>query len=120
MSLSYGSSLFAGSMHDPGATSFNYMRRKAHAYVVIGVSEIDNVFPGTLYLSQLFISDEGEIIGVRRKLVSTTFEKFVFSPGDGSDLRVFDTPYGKISGLSCGEHAHGLFKYALLAMGSQP
>jgi aliphatic nitrilase len=93
--------------------------RKAHAYVVIGVSEIDHLFPGTLYLSQLFISDAGEIIGVHRKLVSTTYEKFVFSPGDGSYLNVYDTSYGKLSGMSCGEHAHGLFKYALLAMGSQ-
>ncbi len=93
--------------------------KKARAYVVIGLSEMDSVFPGTLYLSQLFISDEGEIIGVRRKLVATTYEKFIFSPGDGSDLKVFDTPYGKLSGLNCGEHAHGLFKYALLAMGSQ-
>jgi len=93
--------------------------RKAHAYVVVGMSEVDDLFPGTLYLSQLFISDAGEIMGVHRKLVNTTLEKFVFSPGDGSYLNVYDTPYGKLSGLSCGEHAHGLFKYALLAMGSQ-
>lgn len=93
--------------------------RKARAYVVIGMSEADTVFPGTLYLSQLFISDRGEIMGVHRKLVSTFVEKFVFTYGDGSYLNVYNTPYGKLSAMNCGEHAHSLFKYALLAMGTQ-
>ena len=93
--------------------------KKAHAYVVIGMAERDELYPGTLYLSQLFISDTGEIMGVHRKLVSTFMEKFVFTPGDGSYLNVYDTPYGKLSAMNCGEHAHSLFKYAVLAMGTQ-
>lgn len=93
--------------------------RKAHACVVVGISEQDNLFGGTLYLSQLFISDSGEIMGVHRKLVSTGVEKFIFTCGDGSHLNVYDTPHGKLSGMSCGEHTHSLFKYALLAMGTQ-
>ena len=70
-------------------------------------------------MSQLFISDTGEILGVHRKMMATVYERFIYSPGDGSYLRVFDSPYGKLSGLSCGEHNHSLFKYALLAMGAQ-
>ena len=93
--------------------------KKAHAYVVIGMAERDGLYPGTLYLSQLFISDAGDIIGVHRKLVSTFVEKFIFTYGDGSYLNVYDTPYGKLSGMNCGEHAHSLFKYAVLAMGTQ-
>ncbi len=93
--------------------------RKAHAYVVMGINEVDTVFPGTLYLSQLFISDEGEIMGVHRKLVPTGAEKLIYSGGDGSYLNVYDTRYGKLSGMVCGEHAHSLYKYALLAMGTQ-
>lgn len=93
--------------------------RKARVYVVMGMAERDELFPGTLYLSQLFISDAGEIMGVHRKLVSTTVEKFVFTYGDGSYLSVYDTPYGKLSGMNCGEHTHGLFRYAILAMGTQ-
>lgn len=93
--------------------------KKAHAYVVIGICEVDNLFPGTVYISQLIISDAGEIVGVHRKLVPTETEKLVFSGGDGSYLNVFDTPYGKLSSLNCGEHAHSLYKYALLAMGAQ-
>lgn len=93
--------------------------KKAHAFVVMGMSELDDFYPGTLYLSQLFISDTGEIMGVHRKLLSTWLEKLIFTHGDGSYFNVYDTPYGKISAMNCGEHAHSLFKYALLAMGTQ-
>ncbi len=93
--------------------------KKAHAYVVIGMNEVDSLFPGTVYNSQLLISDTGEIMGVHRKMVPTNVEKLVHSGGDGSYLNVYDTPYGRLSSLICGEHAHDLYKYALLAMGAQ-
>jgi nitrilase len=93
--------------------------QKAHAYVVIGISEVDTLFPGTLYMSQLLISDIGEIMGVHRKMVPTIDEKLVYSSGDGSYLNVYETPYGKLSCMNCGEHTHDLYKYALLAMGTQ-
>lgn len=93
--------------------------KNAHAFVVMGIVELDNLFPGTLYMSQLFISATGTIMGVHRKLVTTGTERLMFDSGDGGDHRVFDTPYGKLSAMNCGEHAHSLFKYSLLAMGSQ-
>ena len=93
--------------------------KKAHAYVVIGICEVDTIFPGTVYISALFISDNGEILGVHRKLVPTVSEKLVFSSGDGSHFNVYDSPYGKISALNCGENTHSLYKYAALAMGAQ-
>ena len=93
--------------------------RKAHSYVVIGMSEVDTLFPGTMYNSQLFISDTGEIMGVHRKMVPTAVEKLIYSGGDGSYLNVYDTAYGKLSAMVCGEHANSLYKYALLAMGTQ-
>jgi len=93
--------------------------QKARAYVVIGMSELDPLYPGTLYMSQLLISATGEIMGVHRKLVVTGLEKLIYSNGDASFLNVYDTPYGKLSALQCGEHANSLAKYALLAMGTQ-
>lgn len=93
--------------------------RRAHNYVVIGITEVDSLYPGTLYNSQLLISDAGEIMGVHRKMVPTILEKLVYSSGDGSYLKVYDTPYGKLSAMVCGEHANSLYKYALLAMGTQ-
>jgi len=93
--------------------------KKARSYVVMGMTEVDNLYPGTVYISQLFISDAGEIMGIHRKMVTTTVEKLIYSTGDGSYLKVFDTPYGKLSGMVCGEHANSLFKYAILSMGAQ-
>lgn len=93
--------------------------KKAGAYVVMGMSEVDVLYPGNVYISQLFISPQGEIMGVHRKIVTTVVEKLIYSPGDGSYLNVYDTTYGKLSALNCGEHAHDLVKYALLSMGTQ-
>lgn len=93
--------------------------RKAHSYVVIGMTEVDTLFPGTVYNSQLIISDTGEILGVHRKMVPTYIEKLIYSGGDGSHLNVYGTRYGNISAMVCGEHANSLYKYALLAMGTQ-
>lgn len=92
---------------------------RAHSYIVIGISEVDSLFPGTLYNSQLFISNTGAILGVHRKMVVTYIEKLIYSGGDGSYMNVYDTQYGKLSAMVCGEHAHSLYKYALLAMGAQ-
>lgn len=93
--------------------------KKAHAYVVIGIAEADALYSGTLYISQLFISNTGEIMGVHRKLVTTSTEKLLYTGGDGSHLNVYDTQYGKLSAMNCGEHTHDLYKYALLAMGTE-
>jgi aliphatic nitrilase len=58
-------------------------------------------------------------VGVHRKLVPTVSEKLIYSSGDGSHFRVFETSYGKISGMVCGEHTNDLYKYALLSMGTE-
>ena len=55
--------------------------KKAHAYIVMGMSEADPLFPGTVYISQLFISEKGEIMGVHRKLVPTNIEKLIYTGG---------------------------------------
>ena len=63
--------------------------------VVMGINERDTVYSrGTLYNSQLFISEEGEILGVHRKLLPTHAERILWGQGDGSTLHVFDTPLG--------------------------
>lgn len=90
--------------------------RKARCYVVMGMTLREG---GTLYNSMLFIDDQGEIMGCRRKLVPTVVERTIWGRGDGSDLCVFDTELGKIGGLICGENNMYLVKYALLAKGEQ-
>ena len=44
------------------------------------------------------IDDQGQIMGKHRKLVPTGGERLVWAQGDGSTLRVYDTPLGKLGG----------------------
>ncbi len=90
--------------------------KKTGCYLVVGLNEREG---GTLYNSQLFISDEGRILGCRRKLVPTSQERMVWGRGDGSDLPVYDTGIGVLGGLICYEHSNALFRYAVQAQGEQ-
>src|SRR5207244_398640 len=60
--------------------------RAAHerrVHLVVGINELDSDFSGgTIYNSLLFVSDEGEILGVHRKLVPTHAERIVWGRGD--------------------------------------
>jgi|Deesub1362A_J573_1020465.scaffolds.fasta_scaffold00160_69 aliphatic nitrilase len=90
--------------------------KEANAYLVVGVNERDG---NTIYNTLLFISKEGHILGKHRKLMPTHVERTVWGMGDGSDLVVFDTDMGKLSGLICWEHTMDLVRHALYAMGEQ-
>jgi aliphatic nitrilase len=103
----------------PETTRLCAAAKKAHAYVVMGINEVHPLYSGTIYMAQLFISDEGEIMGVHRKLVATGIEQLHYTKGDGSNFKVYDTRYGKLSSMGCGEHLNSLFKLALLGMGTQ-
>lgn len=90
--------------------------KQTGCFAVIGLNERDG---GTLYNTQLFIAASGEIVGKKRKLVPTSYERMVWGRGDGRDLQVFSTEFGKVGGLICGEHSNALFRYALQAQGEQ-
>ena len=88
--------------------------------VVMGINERDTLYSrGTLYNSLLFISEEGEILGVHRKLLPTHAERILWGQGDGSTLHVFDTPLGRVGGLVCWEHWMPLTRFAMHAKGEQ-
>src|SRR5699024_3384183 len=90
--------------------------KENQTFVVVGINEIDGM---TLYNTQVFIDDQGEIIGRRRKLIPTGEERSVWGRGDGSDLFVCDTAIGKLSGLICYENTMALSRYALYDLGAQ-
>ncbi len=90
--------------------------REAGCTVVMGLNERDG---GTIFNSQLFIGSDGEIMGNRRKLVPTFEERMVWGRGDGSDIQLYDTPFGKLGALICYEHTNPLFRYAVQAQGEQ-
>jgi nitrilase len=90
--------------------------REAGVTVCLGVNERAG---GTLYNTQLFLGPDGGILGRRRKLMPTSHERLVWGRGDGSDLRVFDLPFGRLGALICYEHANPLFRYAVIGQGEE-
>jgi predicted amidohydrolase len=93
--------------------------RAADIYVIIGVNEKVSVNMGTMWNTNLVIDRQGTILGKHRKLVPTFAEKMVWSRGDGSGMRVWETDIGRLGTLACGENSNTLARYALLAQGEQ-
>ncbi|HHQ47298.1 MAG TPA: carbon-nitrogen hydrolase family protein [Acidobacteria bacterium] len=86
--------------------------------VVLGLHEIDRRGSGsTLFNTVVVIGPEGRILHRHRKLVPTHPERMVWGMGDGSGLRVVDTPVGRIGTLICWENYMPLARYALYAQG---
>jgi nitrilase len=88
--------------------------------VVMGVNERNVEASGTtLYNTLLFIGADGQLLGKHRKLVPTVAERLVHAQGDGSTLRVYDLPIGRLAGLICWENYMPLARYALYAWGAE-
>jgi predicted amidohydrolase len=61
------------------------------------------------------IDSDGTILGVHRKVQPTHAERFVWSQGDGSTLRTYETKAGyNLSGLCCWEHTMNGAREALI------
>ncbi|MGB5458788.1 MAG: nitrilase-related carbon-nitrogen hydrolase, partial [Eudoraea sp.] len=61
----------------------------------------------------------GLIMGTHRKLIPTGGERLIWSQGDGSTLRSYDTSAGKIAGLICWENFMPLARNAIYEFGTQ-
>jgi len=84
--------------------------------VVMGMTERDtDTVGGSLYNSLLYVSAEGQILGVHRKLMPTHAERIVWGQGDGSGLLVVETGVGRVGGLICWEHWMPLARFAMHA-----
>lgn len=89
--------------------------REAGAWVVVGVTE--RVRSGTLYNTLVYLSPDGDIAGVHRKLMPTGGERTVWGCGDGSTLTVVDTDFGRLGGLLCWENLMPLARAAIYQQG---
>jgi predicted amidohydrolase len=87
--------------------------------VIIGVNEIDPILTGTIFNTNLIIDNYGTILGKHRKLVPTYAERLVWGSGDGSSYVTYQTDWGRIGTLLCGENTNTLARFALLAQGEQ-
>ena len=94
--------------------------RRHSMFVVIGVHERDPGFSrSTLFNTVVTIGADGEVLNRHRKLVPTGPERMVWGPGDGSGLRVLETPLGRLGGLICWENYMPLARFSLYAQGLQ-
>jgi nitrilase len=85
-------------------------------WLVIGVEERER-HGGTIYNTVLYFSPQGALAGRHRKLVPTGSERTVWGMGDGSTLRVVDTPFGRVGGLICWENYMPLARFHMYAQG---
>ena len=86
--------------------------------VVCGIDEKNAEFSRTtLYNGVVTIGPDGSILNRHRKLMPTNPERMVWGIGDGSGLRVVDTPSGRVGALICWENYMPLARYALYAQG---
>jgi aliphatic nitrilase len=112
--------LFKNAVEIPGpqTEALCQAAREAGAYVVMGLCEKRPGTFGTLFNSQLFIGADGKILGKHQKLTPTVGEKLVHTGGFGDTLRAFDTEFGRIAGLICGESSNPLSLFTLIAEGT--
>lgn len=101
----------------PATDALAKAARRAHAYVVMGCAEKDAGSFGTLYNTQIIFGPDGRVLGKHRKLVPTLGERLIYTGGDGSTLNTYDTPFGGLSGLICGENLNSLARMSLLMDG---
>lgn len=102
----------SASIDGPEIAAIRESARENAIMVVLGFSERDH---GSIYMSQVIIADDGEILVHRRKLKPTHVERALFGESDGSGLQVVETPLGRVGALNCWEHMQPLVKFAMYA-----
>lgn len=107
--------LFKNSLEVPGPEIQVLAEAAARAgtYVVMGVCEKRPGTFGSMYNTQVFISPTTGYVGKHQKLVPTVGERLVHAPGGPETFGVFDSPFGPVSGLMCGENSNPLAIFAL-------
>ena len=100
----------------PAAERLGGIARDNEVWLVIGVEEREQ-HGGTIYNTVLYFSPEGALAGRHRKLVPTGSERTVWGMGDGSTLRVVDTPFGRVGELICWENYMPLARFHMYAQG---
>jgi nitrilase len=92
--------------------------RQNEMIVVCGINERDSALSrATLYNTVVTIRSDGQLINRHRKLMPTNPERMVWGFGDGSGLKVVDTPCGRIGSLLCWENYMPLARFAMYAQG---
>jgi nitrilase len=100
----------------PATDRLGAIARGNGIWLVIGVEEREP-HGSTIYNTVLYFSPDGTLAGRHRKLMPTGSERTVWGMGDGSTLRVVDTPFGRVGGLICWENYMPLARFYQYAQG---
>ncbi len=113
--------LFKNSVEIPGpeTDALCAAARAANAYVVIGVCEKTPNTMGTMFNTQLYIGPDGTLIRKHQKIMPTVGERLVHMGGYGDTFGAFQSEFGPMSGLICGENSNPLAVFALIAEGTR-
>ncbi len=87
-------------------------------HCVVGVNERVAGGSFTLYNTLVVIGPNG-VLHVHRKLMPTKHERMFHGFGTGDDLRVVETPFGRVGGLICWENRMPLARYLVYRGGPQ-
>lgn len=110
----------AVSIPDSSTGKLSKAAKEANINVVMGMHERNSeTSNASLFNSLLFIDNTGAILGKHRKLIPTGGERLIWSQGNGSTLKSYDTSVGKIAGLICWENFMPLARNAIYEMGTQ-
>ena len=109
--------LFKNSVEIPGPEidALCAAARDANAYVVIGVCEKLPRTIGTMFNTQVYLGPGGTLLGKHQKIMPTVGERLVHMGGFGDTFGAFQTEFGPMSGLICGENSNPLAIFALTA-----
>jgi nitrilase len=113
--------LFKNSVEIPGPEidALCAAARAANAYVVIGVCEKIPNTTGTMFNTQVYIAPDGTLIRKHQKIMPTVGERLVHMGGYGDTFGAFQSEFGPMSGLICGENSNPLAVFALIAEGTR-
>ena len=100
----------------PAVSKLSDAARKNNIFVNASVTEREG---GSLYLTQLWLDREGNLMGKHRKLRPTCAERLIWGDGDGSMMPVFDTEIGRLGGLQCWEHLMAANAVVMASMNEQ-
>lgn len=109
--------LFKNSVEIPGpqTDALCAAARDSNAYVVMGVCEKLPNTMGTMFNTQIYIGPDGRLIGKHQKIMPTVGERLVHMGGYGDTFGAFQTEFGPMSALICGENSNPLAVFALTA-----
>jgi aliphatic nitrilase len=113
--------LFKNAVEIPGPEieALGAAAREANAYVVIGVCEKLPRMLGTMFNTQVWLGPDGRLLGKHQKIMPTVGERLVHMGGYGDTFGAFETEFGPVSGLICGENSNPLAVFGLTAEGTR-